>query len=83
MYADDTVIYVSQKSISEVEKAWTRYGKHCRMAKEQQAYHKFEKIEKRNTLGYCKKLHSINDFQIWMNEHLIHVVNSYKYLGVL
>ena len=28
-------------------------------------------------------MHSKNDLKIWMNEHLIHFVNSYKYLGVL
>ena len=33
--------------------------------------------------GTAKRLHSINDLKMWMNEHLIHAVNSYKYLGVI
>ena len=31
----------------------------------------------------AEKLNSENDLKIWMNDHLIHLVSCYKYLGVL
>ena len=85
MYADDTVIYVSQKSISEVEKALT--SDMANIAKWLENNRLIINLKKGKTeamvFGTAKRLHSINDIKIWMNEHSIHVVNSYKYLGVI
>ena len=85
MYADDTVIYVSHKSISEVEKALT--SDLANIAKRLENNSLIIKLIKGKAetmlFGTAKRLHSKNDLKIWMNEHLIHFVNSYKNLGVL
>ena len=85
MYADDTVIYASHKSISEVEKAWT--SDMANIAEWLQDNRLIINLKKGKTeamlFGTAKRLHSINDLKFWMNEHLIHAVNSYKYLGVI
>ena len=85
MYADDTVIYVSHKSISEVEKALTTDM--ANIAQWLQNNRLIINLKKGKTetmlFGTAKRLHSKNDLKIWINEHLIHFVNSYKYLGVL
>ena len=32
--------------------------------------------------GTTKRLHSKSDLKIWMSEHLLNLMNGYKYLGV-
>ena len=85
MYADDTVIYVSHRSVSEVEKALT--SDMANIAKWLESNRLIINLKKGKTetmlFGTANRLHSKNGLKIWMNDHLIHFVNSYKYPGVL
>ena len=85
MYADDTVIYVSHKNISVVEEALTTDMANIAKWLENNRLIINLKRGKTETMlfGTAKRLHSKSDLKIWMNEHLIHFVSGYKYLGVL
>eukprot|EP00112_Aurelia_sp_Birch-Aquarium-sp1_P020798 Seg5439.2 transcript_id=Seg5439.2/GoldUCD/mRNA.D3Y31 product="putative RNA-directed DNA polymerase from transposon BS" pseudo=true protein_id=Seg5439.2/GoldUCD/D3Y31 len=85
MYADDTAIYMSHKNISEVEEALTTdMANIARWLENNRLIINLKKGKTETMLfGTSKRLHSKNDLKIWMNEHLIHFVSGYKYLGVL
>ena len=84
LYADDTVVYVSHKSISDVEKALTSDMEN--IAKWLESNRLIINLKKGKTeamlYGTANKLHSKNDLQVLINDHLINFVSGYKYLGV-
>ena len=77
MYADDTVVYVSHNSISDVEKALTSdMANIAKCLEDNRLILNLEKGETETMLfGTAKRLHSKNELKIWMNEHLARFVN--------
>ena len=77
LYADDTAVYMSHKSLSEVEKAFT--NDMANIAKWLENNRLMANLTKGKTeamlFGTAKRLHSQNDLKIWINNHFIHFVS--------
>ena len=84
MYADETVIYMSNNNISVIEQTLTSEMNNVSNWLNKNRLIVNLKKDKTESLlfGIAKRLSSKNPLQMYMNEELINVADGYKYLGV-